>query len=281
MSIYYDVKEHIIIKNTAEQDDSLSVYSHRLARIGALMLEDNARFKKLVAITDGKKREFSGNTMTKKFHDIMRAIGRADSVEIFADYGYHRYGLSAICPKVLDFADYLDSTIKEFGVEGLDGLFYSLYNNADCSDDAGAVVAYGEKNGTLYTEMVEEKNIDILPDGVWYSPQTAVIYDPIENGLDNIEEIEPICREMTKFSCYDELEVNEDGISFYLNNLELHNNDEFVEFIGLCRKLLRATDGKAWAEELDLADLGGDDGKIVKIKINDDGTHEIVLCSVE
>ena len=69
-----------------EKDDSLSVYSHRLARIGALMLEDNARFKKLVAITDGKKREFSGNTMTKKFHDIMRAIGRADSVEIFADF---------------------------------------------------------------------------------------------------------------------------------------------------------------------------------------------------
>ena len=149
MSIYYDVKEHIIIKNTAEQDYSLSVYSHRLARIGALMLEDCAKFIKLVVITDGKKREFSGNTMTKKFHDIMRAISNADSVEIIADYGYYRYGLSAICPEVLDFADYLDSTIKEFGVEGLDGLFYSIYNNADCSDDAGAIVAYGKKNGTL------------------------------------------------------------------------------------------------------------------------------------
>ena len=281
MSIYYDVKEHIIIKNTAEQDYSLSVYSHRLARIGALMLEDCAKFIKLVVITDGKKREFSGNTMTKKFHDIMRAISNADSVEIIADYGYYRYGLSAICPEVLDFADYLDSTIKEFGVEGLDGLFYSIYNNADCSDDAGAIVAYGKKNGTLYTGAVEGKTVDALPDGVWYSPQTAVVYDPMEDGLKNIEEIEPICREMTKFSSYDELEIDEDGILFYLNNLELHNNNELNEFVGLCRKLLKATDGEAYASELGLTDLDSDDGRIITIKINDDGTQEIVLYSAE
>ncbi len=281
MSIYYDIKEHLIINNTAEQDYSLSVYSHRLARIGALMLEDNARFTKLVVITDGKKREFSGDTMTKKFHDIMRAINRADSVEIIADYGYHRYGLSAICPGALDYTDYLDSVIKECGVEGLYGLFYSIYNNADCSDDAGAIVAYGEKNGTLYTGKVEGKTVDALPDGVWYSPQTAVIYDPMEDGLKNIEEIEPICREMTKFSSYDELSVDEEGISFYLNNLELKNNSELTEFIDLCRKLLKATNGEAYASELGLTDLNSDDGRIVTVKINDDGTQEIVLYAAE
>lgn len=280
MSIYYDIKEHIIIKNTAEQDYSLSVYSHRLARIGALMLEDNARFAKLVVITDGKKREFSGDTMTKKFHDIMRAINRADSVEIIADYSYHRYGLSAICPEALDYTYYLDGVIKECGVNGLDGLFYSIYNNADCSDDAGAIVAYGEKNGTLYTGNVEGKNVDAIPDGVWYSPQTAVVYDPMEDGLKNIEEIEPICREMTKFSCYDELEVDEAGISFYLNNLELKNNSELTEFIGLCRNLLKATNGEAYASELGLTDLDSDDGRIAIIKINDDGTREIMIYAV-
>ena len=281
MSIYYDIKEHIIIKNTADQEESLSVYSHRLARIGGLMLEDCAEFRKLIVISDGKKREFSGNSITKKFHDIMRAINRADSVEIIADYSYHRYGLSAICPEALDYTDYLDGVIKECGVEGLNGLFYSIYNNADCSDDAGAIVAYGEKNGTLYIGAVEGKTVDALPEGVWYSPQTAVIYDPMEDGLMNIEEIEPICREMTKFSSYDELEVDEDGILFYLNNLELKNNSELTEFIGLCKKLLKATDGEACASELGLTDLKSDDGRIVTVKINDDGTQEIVLYSVE
>ena len=71
MSIHYDVKEHLIINNTAEQDFSLSVYSHRLARIGALMLEDNAGFTKLVVITDGEKREFSGNTIVAFSHFSM------------------------------------------------------------------------------------------------------------------------------------------------------------------------------------------------------------------
>lgn len=280
MSIHYDVKEHLIIKNTEEQEYPLSVYSHRLARIGGLMLEDCARFRKLVVITDDEKREFSGDTMTKDFHDIMRAINRADSVEIIADYDYYRYGLSAICPYILDFADCLDEEIKESGTEILDGLFYSIYNNADCSDDAGAIVAYGEKNGTLYTGNVEGKNVDAIPDGVWYSPQTAVVYDPMEDGLKNIEKIEPICREMTKFSCYDELEVDEDGISFYLNNLELKNNSELTEFIGLCRNLLKATNGEAYASELGLTDLDSDDGRIAIIKINDDGTREIMIYTV-
>lgn len=135
--------------------------------------------------------------MTKDFHDIMRAINNADSVEIISDYNYHSYELSAICPDVCDFAIFPEEEIKESGIESLNGLFYSLYNNADCPDDAGIVLAYGEKNGTLYTG--------------------------------NIEEIEPICREMTKFICYDELEVVEEEISFHLNNLELHNNDELNE----------------------------------------------------
>ena len=277
MSIYYDIKEHIIIKNTADQEESLSVYSHRLARIGGLMLEDCAEFRKLIVISDGKKREFSGNTITKKFHDIMRAINRADSVEIIADYGYHRYGLSAICPEALDFTDHLDNLIKECGVECLDGLFYSIYNNADCSDDAGAIVAYGKKNGTLFTGTVEGKTVDALPDGVWYSPQTAVVY---EEESENAEEIEAICREMTKFSSYDVLEAENNEFMFYLNNLELHNNDELVEFIGLCNKLLKATDGEAIAD-INLADLKGDDGRIAEVAYNDDGTYEIALYSAE
>lgn len=56
MSIHYDVKEHLVINSTEKHDYSLSVYSHRLARIGALMLEDNAGFAKLVAVTDGEKK---------------------------------------------------------------------------------------------------------------------------------------------------------------------------------------------------------------------------------
>ncbi|MBQ2963547.1 MAG: hypothetical protein IJE14_02705 [Clostridia bacterium] len=281
MSIYYNVKEHFIVSDTTEQDYSVGVYSHRLVRIGALVLEDNASFNKLVVIADGKRSEFSGDTITKKFHSIIRKISNADSLEIIADYNYFKYGMSAIAPDVLDMVTHLDECIKEFGTDCLDGLFYSIYHKADCSESAGIVLAYGEKNGKLYTGEVEKKAADTLPDGVWYSPQTAVIFDPVEDGLKNIEEIEPICREMTKFSSYDELTVNEDGISFYLNNLELKNNDELIEFTDLCRKLLKATNGEAFAQELGLTDLISDDGRIATVKIDINGGHELQLESVE
>ena len=101
-----------------------------------------------------------------------------------------------------------------------------------------------------------------------------------EEESENAEEIEAICREMTKFSSYDVLEAENNEVMFYLNNLELHNNDELVEFIGLCNKLLKATDGEAIAD-INLADLKGDDGRIAEVAYNDDGTYEIALYSAE
>ena len=277
MSIYYEVKEHLIIRDTAEHDFSMSVYSHRLARFGGLMLEDNAKFIKLVAITDGEKREFSGDTMTKEFHDIMRAINSAESVEIIADYGYYRYGLSAICPDILDFADYLDREIKESGTEFLDGLFYALYNNADCSDDAGAVIAYGEKNGTVYTGMIEEKPVDSFPEGDWIAPQSIALC--VEEP-EKIKELESVLADAEKFSDCQEFDNTFGEVEIYLDNICLHNNDELVEFLGLYREILRVID-KEETDPLELADFGSDNGRIVSVKINADGTHEILLRSAE
>ena len=275
MSIYYDIKEHLIIKNTEEHNFSMGVYSHRLVRIGALVLEDCARFHKLLVITDGKTSEFSGDTITEEFHNIIRKINSAVSVEIFADYGYFKYGMSATAPDALDMAYHLSEQFKEDGAESLNGLFYSIYGNADCDNNAGAIIAYGEKDGHLYTGNVENRIIETLPDGVWYSPQTAVVYD--EDNVENIEEIASICEAMTKFGTYDELDSYETGISFYLNNLELRNNDELNEFIDLCKKLTKATDGECWANEFGLTY----DGRIAYVKINEDGSHQISIQSVD
>ena len=108
----------------------------------------------------------------------------------------------------------------------------------------------------------------------------GVIYD--EENVENINEVGAICQEMTKFSSYDELTVNEEGISFYLNNLELKNAAELVEFAGLCQKLLKATNGECCgADELNLADLASDDGRIVNIKIDADNGYEIKIQTTD
>lgn len=277
MSVYYDIREHIIIKDTNEHMELADMFIYRIACLGRSLLLDGGKIIQLTVVTDGEKSEFSGDTLNEKFHSIIRAMSSAGSLEVIADYGYYHYTTDVQGPDVFDIADFLDERIAEDGEDYLDGMFYSMYNNADCSSDAGAVVAYGKKNGAVYKGTIEKKTIDTLPDGVWYSPQTAVVY---EEESENAEEIEAICREMTKFSSYDVLEAENNEVMFYLNNLELHNNDELVEFIGLCNKLLKATSGKATAD-INLADLKGDDGRIAEVAYNDDGTYEIALYSAE
>ena len=277
MSVYYDIREHIIIKDTNEHMELADMFIYRIACLGRSLLLDNGKIIQLTVVTDGEKSEFSGDTLNEKFHNIIRAMRGAESLEVIADYGYYHYTTDIQGPDVFDIADFLDERIAEDGEDYLDGMFYSMYNNADCSSDAGAVVAYGKKNGAVYKGTIEKKTVDALPDGVWYSPQTAVVY---EEESENAEEIEAICREMTKFSSYDVLEAENNEVMFYLNNLELHNNDELVEFIGLCNKLLKATDGEAIAD-INLADLKGDDGRIAEVAYKDDGTYEIALYSAE
>ncbi len=289
MSIYYDIKEHIIISDTEKHDETHDVFINHIVNLGTAMLNDNATVIRLQVVTDNVKREFAGETLTGDFHEIVRAVKGASSVDAVLDYGYYEYGGLAItdgsikweaAPDMFDIREHLEERISKGGNEYLNGLFYSLHNRADCSETAGEVVAYGEKNGHLYTGAIESKAISALPDGVWYSPTTAVIYD--EENVENIDEVAVICQEMTKFSSSDELTVNGNGISFYLNNLELKNDTELVEFAGLCHKLLKATNGECYgADELNLADLSSDDGRIVNIKIDADNGYEISIQSTD
>lgn len=277
MSVYYDIREHLIIKDTNEHMELADMFIYRIACLGRSLLLDSGKIIQLTVITDGKKREFSGRTINSKYQNIIRAMRSAESFEVIADYGYYHYTTDIQGPDVFDIADFLDERIAEDGEDYLDGMFYSMYNNADCSGDVGAVVAYGKKNGAVYKGTVEKKSVDTLPESVWYSPQTAVVY---EEESENAEEIEAICREMTKFSSYDVLEVENNDFMFYLNNLELHNNDELVEFIGLCNKLIKATNGEVIAD-INLVDLKNDDCRIAEVAYNDDGTYEISLYSAE
>ena len=216
MSIYYDIKEHLIIKSTEEHEEMQDVLINHLIRLGAAMLDDCAHILKLQVVADGENREFSGETLTQDFHEIIRAVKTASSIDAILDYGYYQYGGFVInnnSIKTVEYADMFDikeqieKGVAELGNEHLNGLFYSMYNKADCSETAGVVVAYGEKNGNLYTGNIESNFITDLPDGVWYSPTTAVIFD-VED-VENINDVAYICQEMTKFSSYDELDVDE------------------------------------------------------------------------
>ena len=287
MSTYYDIKETIRINDIENHEETLDVFVNHLVALGTLMLQDNTSINRLQIAGDGEKREFSGNTISEEFHNIIRSTNEASSsVSAVLDFNYYDYGGFTINrdgsmqwvsgSSMFDLEEHMAKLNDEQRV----GLFYSFYNKADCSETAGQLAAYGEKNGKLYNGTVEVKAITDLPDGVWYSHTTAVIYD--EENVENINEVGAICQEMTKFSSSDELTVNDNEISFYLNNLELKNAAELVEFAGLCQKLLKTTNGECYgADELNLTDLSSDDGRIGNIKIDADNGYEIRIQSTD
>lgn len=285
MSIHYDIKETIRIADTENNYETFCVFINHLLQLGTKILDDNARIHKIQIIADDNKKEFYGETITEDYQELVRAVKEATSIEAVLDYDYWQYVGFTIVDGNIEW----DKSSDLFGIEEhmstlndaqLDGLFYSFYNKADCSETAGQLAAYGEKNGQMYNGIVKAETTATLPDGVWYSHPTAIVYD-VED-VENIEEVESICDAMIKFSSYDELTVNDNEISFYLNNLELKNNDDLVEFAGLCQKLLKATNGECYgADELNLTDLVSDDGRIVNIKIDADSGYEISIQSTD
>ena len=285
MSIHYDFKETIRIADTEKSYEAFCVFVNHLLKLGAEIIDDNARIHKIQIIADNNKKEFSSETITKDYQELVRAVKEAASVEAVLDYDFWQKGGFTIAngkiiwdesADLFDIAEY----ISKLDDEQRDGLFYSLYNYADCSETSGQLAAYGEKNGKMYNGIVKAETIAILPNGVWYSHPTAIVYD-VED-VENIEEVESVCDAMTKFSSYDELSVNGNEISFYLNNLELKNDAELVEFAGLCQKLLKATNSECYgATELNLADLISDDGRIVNIKIDADSGYEIHIQTTD
>lgn len=285
MSIHYDFKETIRIEDTEKSYEVFCVFVNHLLKLGAEIIDDNVRIHKIKIIADENKKEFSGETITEDYQELVRAVKEATSIEAVLDYDYWQKGGFTIANgKIIwdESADLFDMAeyISKLDNEQRDGLFYSLYNYADCSETSGQLSAYGEKNGKMYNGIVKADTISTLPNGVWYSHPTAIVYD-VED-VENIEEVESICDAMTKFSSYDELSVNGNEISFYLNNLELKNDAELVEFVGLCQKLIKATNGEYYgADELNLTDLASDDGRIVNIKIDADSGYEIYIQTTD
>ena len=285
MSVNYDIIEHIIITDKCEdseiRDDIRATITDHLIRISGAILHNNMWDCDIKLAADDKTIEFEGTTLTETFQTLFRTVKDAKSFELELRYHYVNYALYYLNPEPFKFTEYFDEVIKEEGPDALKGIFYSLYNNADCSDDAGIVVAYGEKNGRMCTGTIEPTKIESLPTGKWYASQTYLILEDEKMETINFEEIRQICTEMSKFSDDDELSIDENGMFFELMNLGFNNNTEWNNFLSLYNKLINATGSKVLTDEFDFAEISNSDSSVVKIRINDDGTADINCISTD
>ena len=84
MSIYYDVKEHLSVKNArgSNADIPIGAMRFQLSLLGALMLTDNAAITSLKLTVDGEKHQFSGKEVTPALHNLLQAMERGNNVDI-------------------------------------------------------------------------------------------------------------------------------------------------------------------------------------------------------
>ena len=277
MSVYYEIFEHLVIEDTEKHYYERDLTISRLALLGARILCNRGSVGKLRVIADGVEHTFSGNVMTQGYHEALNGASQAKTLEIIWDYGYSTSAMEAE-PGPFAMMEHLNSMLKE-DPDFMDGLFYCAYNNADCSDGAGVVAAYGKKNGIMHTGPLTYKAVEVIPCGEWYTPQTAVVCDLDDTAEKNIANIEAICRQLMQFSEADSLDVSEDYFSFALNNLRIKDDAQLKLFMQLYAQLIELTDGECSLIG-ELADISVPDVRMIRFDVEANGTYTLEMASV-
>ena len=297
MSVYYDIKEHLVIEDTEKHSLELGNIHYRLSLMAAWTLQHRGSVIDLTIVADGEKFNFTDDILNVQYQEALDALYKAKSSEIICDYGCSVRAKEA-APAPFELISYLDEEIKE-NQDYLDGLYYCVYANADC-EGAGMVCAYGKKNGVLYTGPVPFAVVDKIPDGDWYAPQTAIACEvEAEEGRDLVA-IADICRQLCRFSqetftrnaedaksrlaenyviTSGQLDISENSVAFYTNFLRIKNDDELKELMRLYAKLIELTDGECGLIG-ELVDISCPDARILHFDVEANGEYTLQISAV-
>ena len=272
MSVYYEVKEHIILKNVdSEKCDCNNVkydIIETIAQIGYSMLWNHGVVWNLALNADGTNYSFKGREITPELHGILRAIGDAKDIELVLEYdGYN-----------VDFPmlEGVEDMLNEYP-EAAENLFYSMYNKADCSNGAGVLVAYGKKDGVLYSGIVEPKEVSAAEDGEWVSEDTVVVFDDEITEEMDVEKIKKCAAAFADMGA--DVDYEKDEISFYVNYIKLSSVAEVEKFIKIYNELSDATCGRC-GYIAEFADKSADEVRIMTIDFNADSTVTIKIAKI-
>ena len=279
MSVYYSVKEYLEVQEiTEDNSEILYLASEHLAWLGWSILNDNAYVNNVSLSFGDKKLTFSGDTMNTGFHEIIRALNDVSSFELSIDYNYFWSSSDFECAcDHLAISSYLENTDKKESQH----IFYTMHNWADCADDGIGFCAYGEKNNHVYNGIVQDEVVSDFPDtGNWYAPGTTLIYDP-ENldGLD-VKAIASVIEELNSLNEDDNIIVSENRISYYMDDFQPKNAEDFKKFAYLAGRLIDLTKGSCYVCA-ELVDLDNPHGRILKINFENNGKYTITMAAVK
>ena len=280
MSVYYDAREHFVISDTDEGYDYVGLLRGHLAMVGALMLCGDVYSCNICMDTYQKKYHFKGTRVNGDLHDIMDALDDAQKIDLRISWHYRWSAWSGIS----DLAGYssVSNPLAEADQEDLipEPVFYSCYVEADCDDSIGGAMAYGVWNGKRYHGSLEYRPIDQLPeDGLWRTPQTAVVWDvDWPEGADR-KRITEVAEELSTLSDADTISIDEESISLFINNLLLHDKKDLEKYLALCAELNELTNGDCFFVE-ELEDVSSLNPRILKMELTEDANWKFQIAEV-
>lgn len=233
MSVYYTVDEKFMIPAVTEAHGEFVeiLASHCAALVGDRTIPNCTSFLKMHLEVDGKVYQVDESATLSQCAQAFGALMSAKQFSLTIRYEY-RWSVGRDTSYV-GFHEWLDF-ISKADDEFLSTVYCAFYNSADCADtdEPGCLVAYGRKDGTILHGEVPFVPVETAPEGQWIHPQTAALFDSDGDAVEPsvIQKLTPYFQRLTKLSQYDDLSVDESGYYYAMNNIELHNHEEVLEY---------------------------------------------------
>ena len=214
---------------------------------------------------DGKEYGFSKNETLSEFREILSALTKAGEVDLVIRYDYCWRASWQMYDLMGPF--HLMDFMKDPEDYDTSGIFYSAWNKADSDEGPGELVAYGEHNGKTYSGQVEYTQVSSIPEGNWYEINTPVIIDTDESfDAKAYPDLLKVCQKLAEMAEDPRLDY-EDGLSFFLNNVNLTTNDQQKRYCELVRQLVDlAPDDLEFLIDGGFVDASKDDARLMTIE---------------
>lgn len=272
MSIYYDIKEHLAVTNARSEYvtpamEAADLLAVQLADLGAAMLLGNAKNAELRLTADGKQYSFNGDVPGAEYKQIIQAIQNTNDIDFTVVYsGY-----------VGDFTFGLENYFRDLSGNEMEGMFLSLWENADCSDGEGIVSAYGKYNGTMYRGKLEFRDTEAFSEGEWYAGTFLILDSDMDEQTMTVTR--EFCQKLQTFINDDSGIYCDDGyFSYYMNNVTLHTTSDFEKLVSLYAEATQLPCPFTYMNEF--VDLAGDDARIMKLDFDGDNLPHIKVAEL-
>ena len=272
MSVYYEIKEHLRITGAAANNlnaiEARGIMNGGLASLAGLMVLGEGRLYQLHLTADGKTYDIVKSEITPLYSEVVAALYEAEEIDLTVDYGFCWRANGGLYELVGPF-----EMLKHFEDpedDDMTGIFYSAWNNADCSDGNGILSAYGEHNGKTYNGTVEYAAVSEVPAGNWEAKDTVIWLEPDDFDAQAHPEVISACEALQELSDDTTLETD-NGFLFSINNLMLRCPEDGRRFIERVTKLGDLMQEKFCGIMGNFADTEGKDARLMIIDEADSG----------